>query len=108
MMLKYGLRSSNLEEAAGDIGQLLKIVFKPHSSAYRGGDYFRAEVPEGTVYLQCNFDPMDNEPFELTWPPDQLLLCFDGLADEQWFRRTELLGPLVQGETAVFLKRGIS
>lgn len=107
-MLKYGVRASSLEDAAGQVGALLKLVFQPHSSAYRGGDYLRAEVPEGTVYLQCNFDTTDDEPFEVTWPPDQFLLCFDGLNDEEWSQRAELLAPLVRGETAVFLKKGIS
>jgi hypothetical protein len=107
-MLKYGVRASTLEEAAGQVGAVLKLAFQPHSSAYRGGDYFRAEVPEGAVYLQRNFDTMDDEPFELTWPPDQFLLCFDGLDDEEWSQRTELLAPLVRGETAVFLKKAIS
>jgi hypothetical protein len=107
-MLKYGLRSLSLELAAEQVSKLLSIAFRPHSSSYRGGDYFRAEVPEGAVYLQRNFDVLDDEVFESSWPSDQFLLVFDGLDDEKWMPYTRLLATVEADGTALFLKRAIS
>ena len=107
-MLKYGLRSLSLQEAAASVSDLLGVSFELHDSSFLGGDYFRAEVPEGTIYVQPNLDPLDDEPFEASWPPDQFLLCFAGLEDEQWARYTKLLAPLESSQSALFLKRAIS
>ena len=107
-MLKYGLRSQSLQNAAASISELLNVRFELHDSSFRGGDYFRADVPEGTIYIQPNYDVLDDEPFEASWPSDQFLLCFAGLEDDKWARYTKLLAPLESSQTAVFLKRSIS
>jgi hypothetical protein len=107
-MLKYGLRSQSLQQAAALVGELVGVRFELHDSSFRGGDYFRAEVPEGTIYVQPNYDVLDNEPFEVSWPPDQFLLCFSGLEDDRWASYTKLLAPLESSQTVVFLKRSIS
>jgi len=107
-MLKYGFRSLSLELAAEQVSKLLGLAFRPHSSSYRGGDYFRVEVSEGAVYLQRNFDVLDDEAFESSWPSDQFLLVFDGLDDEKWMPYTRLLAAVEADGTATFLKRAIS
>lgn len=107
-MLTYGLRSQTVEQAAASVGELLGVSFELHDSSFRGGDYFLAEAPEGTIYVQSNLDVLDDEPFEAAWPSDQFLLCFAGLDDERWVPYTKLLTPLESRQAAVFLKRGIS
>ena len=107
-MLKYGLRSKSLQQAAATAGGLLKVRFDLHDSSFLGGDYFRAEAPEGTIYIQRNLDVLDNEPFEGSWPSDQFLLNFAGLDDEKWEPYTKLLAPLEGSQTIVFLGRSIS
>lgn len=107
-MLKYGLRAPSLKAAAEQVSELFRIPFRLHSSSYRGGDYFRAEVPEGTVYVQPNFDALDDEAFESSWPSDQFLICFDGLDDEKWRPYTNQLAPAETDGMALFLKRAIS
>lgn len=107
-MLKYGLRSQSLQQAAASVSALLGVSFELHDSSFRGGDYFLAEVPEGTIYVQSNFDALDDEPFDESWPSDQFLLCFAGLDDERWVAYTKLLTPLESSQSALFLKRAIS
>jgi hypothetical protein len=106
-MLKYGLPSKNLHQAAVSVSEMLNIRFELHDSSFRGGEYFRAEVPEGTIYVQPNYDALDNEPFEASWPSDQLLLCFDGLDDKKWEPYTKILAHL-ETSGIVFLRRSTS
>jgi hypothetical protein len=107
-MLRYGIRSRNLKEAAALVAGTLSVNFALHDSSYRGGDYFLAEVEEGSIYVQPNFDLLDNEPFDKTWPPDHYLLCLAGLDDEKWAPYMKLLKLLEDSEQVVFLKRAIS
>jgi hypothetical protein len=107
-MLKYGVRSDTLRQAADSFSQLLGMSFALHDSSFFGGDYFLAQVTEGTVYLQPNFDALDDEPFEPSWPADQFLLCFSGVDDEKWVPYTKLLRPLEDTQQVVFLKRVIA
>jgi len=97
-----------LEQAAASVGKLLGVTFELHDSSFFGGDYFRAEAAEGTIYVQPNYDALDDEPFEASWPPDQFLLCFDGPEDEKWGAYIQLLSSLESSHDAVFLKRSIS
>lgn len=107
-MLKYGVRAQSLRQAAASIGELLKVSFELHDSCFFGGDYFCTSVPEGTIYIQTNYDVLDNEPFEASWPSDQFLLCFSGLEDAKWERYIRLLRPLEDSQQAVFLRRTMS
>jgi hypothetical protein len=104
-MPTYGLRSPNLQEAAVSISKVLGVSFELHDSSFYGGDYFRAEVAEGTIYIQPNLDILDDEPFEASWPSDQFLLSFDGLDDDSWARYTQQLAQLEASHDVVFLKR---
>ena len=83
-MIKFGINSTDLRSSAATVGTALGVVFQPHESDSRGGEYFRAEMAHGTIYLQQNRDVLDDEPFEPNWPIDQLVLFLDGLDDEMW------------------------
>src|SRR5688572_3715034 len=107
-MLKYGLRSKTLQQARQSVEKLLGLTFELRESSFFGGDYLRAEVGEGTIYVQPNFDMLDNEPFEPSWPSNHFLLCFDGLEDEKWERYIEHLATLESSNDLVFLKRTTS
>lgn len=104
-MVKYGLQSKTLGDAAKLIGGALQVMFELHSSSYRGGDYYLSKVAEGKIIIQSNLDILDREPFESAWPANQLLLCFDGLDDEKWTRFTELLCPLEASGAIALIKR---
>jgi hypothetical protein len=106
-MLTYGLRATSIQDAAASIGKLLGVSFELHDSSFYGGDYFLAEVPEGTIYIQPNLDILDDEPFEDSWPLDQFLLGFDGSDDDRWTQYTQQLAPLEASQDLVFLKRRI-
>jgi len=88
-MIKFGINSTDLESTAQNVGSVLAISFWPHESDHRGGNYYRAEAPQGTIFIQRNYDPLDQEPFEAGWPRDQIVLYFDGLDDKAW--RTSVL-----------------
>ena len=90
-MIKFGINSNDLKSAASTIGAALKVEFCLHESSFRGGDYYRAETPSGTMFLQNNRDVLDNEPFEANWPMDQLVLYFDGADDDVWEPNAEVL-----------------
>jgi hypothetical protein len=107
-MKKYGIKTGDLAGTASELGKALNVVFNLQSSSYRGGDYFRAEVPEGTIYLQRNYDSLDNEPFEEAWPGDEILLCLDGIEDMKWARYLELLAPFEASGKVKFLGTSIS
>ena len=84
------------------------VSFALHDSSYRGGDYLLAEVEEGSIFVQPNLDLLDNEPFDVKWPPDYYLLCLAGLDDEKWASYTRLLRRLETSQEVVFLKRVMS
>ena len=107
-MLRYGIRSRSLKEAAALVAGVLNVDFTLHDSSHRGGDYFLAEVEEGSIYVQPNFDLLDDEPFDESWPPDHYLLSLAGLDDEKWAQYQRLLTPLEGSQQVVFLKRAIS
>ncbi|MGE0406804.1 MAG: hypothetical protein AB7O65_10925 [Candidatus Korobacteraceae bacterium] len=104
MMLMYGLRSKSLEQAAAIVSLLLGVTFELHDSLFLGGDYFLAEMQEGTICIQPNYDAFHNETFQVSWPSDQFLLCFDGPVDAHWESYTLLLS---SSKDAVFLSRSM-
>lgn len=83
-MIKFGINSTDLESAAQALGALLNMRFARHESDFRGGDYYRAESQQGTLFLQKNYDPVDQEPFESGWPADQVVIYLDGAEDQAW------------------------
>lgn len=105
VMFTYGVRLQTLKEATAVVAEVLGVSFELHDSSFRGGDYFLADVPEGTIYIQSNLDILDDELFEESWPRDQHLLYFDGLDDDNWTRWVKLLTPLEASEVVVFLRR---
>jgi len=98
-MIKFGINSTNLCSAASAIETALNVVFQPHESDSRGGEYFRAETTYGTIFLQKNRDVLDDEPFEASWPIDQLVLFFDGLDAQAWESYSERLRSLAAPTT---------
>jgi hypothetical protein len=104
-MLRYGLRSKSLRDAAVSLSELFGVQFELHDSSFRGGDYFRADVTPGTIYVQSNLDILDDEPFEAAWPSDQFLLSFAGLNDDEWQPYTKLLAELEGSMDVVLIKR---
>jgi len=102
--MKYGLRSDTLQQAAKTVGEVFGLRFDIHDSSYRGGDYFRVDVPEGTIYIQSNYDVLEQGPFEESWPSNQFLLYFDGLDDENWLQYTKRIASLEASNVVLFLK----
>jgi hypothetical protein len=90
-MIKFGINTTELSGAAHILGMVLDVNFVLHDSDFRGGDYYRAESARGTLFLQKNFDPIDEEPFESGWPPDQIILYLDGTDDECWELTVDML-----------------
>jgi hypothetical protein len=78
-MIKFGFNSSQLKTLANDLAVVLGVHFEAHESDFRGGEYFRAETPQTTLFLQTNYDPVDHEPFEHDWPQKHAVLYIDGL-----------------------------
>jgi|HubBroStandDraft_1064217.scaffolds.fasta_scaffold155204_1 hypothetical protein len=78
-MIKFGINSTDLYSAAAAIGAELGVVLQLRDSEFRGGEYFRADIGRGAIFLQSNQDLLDDEPFEANWPIDQLILILDGL-----------------------------
>lgn len=95
-MTKFGINSTDLSSAAAEIGDALGVAFRLHESAYRGGDYFRAKVANGVIFLQSNRDLHDGEPFESNWPIDSLILLLDGLDAAPGESYAEILRHLTQ------------
>ena len=95
-MIKFGIKSKDLGSAAQALGAALHVNFLPHESDFRGGDYYRAETPKGTLFLQKNYDRLDEEPFESAWPASDLILYFDGLDDQAWNPFTATVEALAQ------------
>jgi hypothetical protein len=83
-MIKFGFDSSSIAEVAQLLETLLEIRFAVHESSFRGGDYYRAEVPQGTVIVQKNYDSIDREPFEHAWPSEKVILYLDGVDCRRW------------------------
>jgi len=83
-MIKFGFTSTELAPLARDLGTRISVHFEAHESDFRGGEYFRAETPQGTLFLQTNYDPVEREPFEDDWPERQAVLYLDGLDDQAW------------------------
>jgi hypothetical protein len=90
-MIKFGIKSNDLESAARSIEAALGTELFPHESSFRGGDYFRAEILNGTMLLQNNRDVLDGEPFEDSWPTDQFVLYLAGADDLVWEPYVEAL-----------------
>jgi hypothetical protein len=106
-MLTYGLRSLTLRHAAATLTEVFGIKFELHDSSFYGGDYFRADVPAGTIYIQSNHDILDDEPFEASWPLDQFLISFAGLDDKEWEPYRSLLAGLEASDEVRFIKQKI-
>jgi hypothetical protein len=90
-MLRFGIKTSDLDSVASTVGRVLGVEFRPHESDWRGGAYCRAEVTGGSIIIQPNRDLLDDEPFETDWPPDMLLLFMDGGTEAEWGPYTEAL-----------------
>jgi hypothetical protein len=100
-MIRIGIDSIDLDPAASAIGQALKVEFQQRESSFRGGDYCRAEVREGSLIIQRNSDALDEEPFEASWPADKLVLYLDGLSDDAWQPYVRILCTFHDPETRV-------
>ena len=83
-MLKFGFASTKLAPLAMRLGSCLGVSFQRHESDLRGGQYFRAETLQGTIFLQTNFDVIDHAPVEQGWPPHGSVLYLDGPDDNSW------------------------
>jgi hypothetical protein len=82
-MIRYGFNSTDLDSLASDLSPILGVRFRPHESDCRGGAYYRAETAHVTLFLQTNYDLIDQTPFECDWPERQALLYIDGLDGQQ-------------------------
>ncbi len=83
-MVKFGLSSKELKTVALILGSMLNVDFVLHESHFRGGDYYSAEAEPGMLFLQENYDLLDQEPFESSWPADSIVLYLDGPDDRAW------------------------
>jgi len=85
-VIAFGINSNDLEAAAPVIAAALGLAVKPHEGLFHGGDYYRAEIEQGTVLLQsnCDADAVSEVLFEDDWPKDRLILYFDGRDDDTW------------------------
>jgi hypothetical protein len=83
-MIKFGIDLTDIEAATRIIGSALSTQFAAHASDFRGGNYYRADLEPGTVFLQWNHDPLDLTPFELSWPAEKVVLYLDGPDNNHW------------------------
>jgi hypothetical protein len=83
-MIKFGIDSTDINLVANVLSRALSANFVLHDSIFRGGDYYRVRMTPGDVFLQTNYDPVDCEPFEPSWPPSKLILLLDGMNDGAW------------------------
>ncbi len=90
-MLKFGFASTKLAPLAMRLGSCLGVGFQPHESDFRGGAHFRAETPQGTMFLQTNLDAIDQAPVEQHWPLLGSVLYLDGPDDRSWQPMVERL-----------------
>jgi hypothetical protein len=67
-MLRFGFTSTLLKQATQNLEMLLNVHFELHENEFRGGDYYRAELPYGALLVQINYDLLDKEPFDKDWP----------------------------------------
>jgi hypothetical protein len=83
-MIKFGFNSVDLEPLARRLESVLGVRLDPHESDFHGGEYYRGESRSGPVLLKTNYDPVDQEPFESSWPEKQAILYLDGADDSEW------------------------
>ena len=98
-MIKFGIDATDVGAAALALGRVLDVEFRSHESDWRGGPYQRVEVPEGALLLQRNLDLLDDEPFEVSWPAEKLVLYLDGSNDDAWQRYLSTLCTLSDPKT---------
>ena len=98
-MIKFGIDAIDVDSAALAIGRVLDVELRPHESDWCGGPYWRAEVPEGKLLLQGNMDLLDDNPFEVSWPTDKLVLYLDGPNHDAWQPYTRTLCSLPDPKT---------
>jgi len=93
MTLTFGIsaQEKELHSTAEILSEVLKVKFVRHDSSFYGGDYYLAEVPEGEIYLQSNFDYLHDDDFEPEWPRDHLILYLAGEDDQSLDKAAESL-----------------
>jgi hypothetical protein len=83
-MIILGFPSTDVDLLARQLETLLGVQFEDRESSYRGGAYCYAMFPQGQLYLQTNFDLLDDEPFEENWPEKQAILYLCGPDNRAW------------------------
>jgi hypothetical protein len=105
-MITFGLTYTDIRHASSEIAAALGLNFAAHESSFRGGDYYRAEMQEGWIYVQSNLDVLDNTAFESEWPIEQILLILDGPIDD-WKDVRKKVSLLESRHVARLLRTGL-
>lgn len=74
----YGFFGLDLEGARALVERALKVQLSPHDSVYRGGDYYRLKDGDAELFLQRNYDCLDDGLAEAEFPEVRVLLYIDG------------------------------
>jgi hypothetical protein len=104
-MLRFGFTSTQLTHVTQHLETLFNVHFELHESDWRGGDYYRAELPYGEILVQNNYDLMDKEPFEEDWPEKRVIVYLDGGDDKDWSVLVEKLCSAGETLGVVFLEK---
>lgn len=71
----YEIRAKSLERARKAVESALEINLYEHESSYHGGIYYRLnDVGQEHFILQKNFDPFEDDWFEIDFKDAQILL----------------------------------